>query len=209
MDKLYTTKEVAEILRTTDDTIQSMCRDGRIRAIKINSSWLISESSLNDVINGKKETTENEYREKLKTLQAKRDYEAFKVGLDSEQYIKAIEQIEKRNNELLEREQSITTKETELTDREVALSALEAQVRERNTALLNRVAEFEASIEARTIACEKQCKDMIEQANQRVKDADEKCNEFNEAYHIKETIANKKVQEQWDKEHEPKKRGWL
>jgi len=49
IEKFYTTKEAAEILRLTRVSIERMCRKGRIQAIKSGRNWLIPESTLEDL----------------------------------------------------------------------------------------------------------------------------------------------------------------
>jgi excisionase family DNA binding protein len=46
MDKLYTTKEVAEILKVTVNTIKLWLREGRLKGTKIGKSWRINEDDL-------------------------------------------------------------------------------------------------------------------------------------------------------------------
>jgi len=48
MDKLYTAQEVADILHVKVVTVERDCKKGKLKAIKINRRWLISEQTLAD-----------------------------------------------------------------------------------------------------------------------------------------------------------------
>lgn len=43
---IYTTKEVAEILKLNIETIKRMARDGRIKAVKLGKQWRIPEEEV-------------------------------------------------------------------------------------------------------------------------------------------------------------------
>ena len=43
---IYTTKEVAEILKYKHETIRKKCKSGEIKAVKIGKSYRISEEEL-------------------------------------------------------------------------------------------------------------------------------------------------------------------
>lgn len=48
--KLYSTKEVSEILRVTYVTVMRMIKDGRLQASKVGNSWRISAAQLKDYL---------------------------------------------------------------------------------------------------------------------------------------------------------------
>lgn len=43
---IYTTKEVAEILKYKHETVRKKCKNGEIKAVKIGKSYRISEEEL-------------------------------------------------------------------------------------------------------------------------------------------------------------------
>lgn len=58
MEKLYTIKEVAEMLRVSKVTLYRMMRDGKIQTVKMGRKTLFKESELNrfiESLNGKTE----------------------------------------------------------------------------------------------------------------------------------------------------------
>ena len=48
--KLYTTQEIAEILKVTQKTAREMCLDGRISSIKIGRFYRVTEEDLEKFI---------------------------------------------------------------------------------------------------------------------------------------------------------------
>ncbi len=48
--KVYTPKEVAEILKTSERTVQEMFRSRKLKGIKIGKSWRISDKALQSFI---------------------------------------------------------------------------------------------------------------------------------------------------------------
>jgi excisionase family DNA binding protein len=54
MSKLYTTREVAQILRCTDATIRSKIARKLIAAVKIGSVYRIAENEVNRLLSGEK-----------------------------------------------------------------------------------------------------------------------------------------------------------
>ena len=59
-EKLYTTGEVAELLRCHPQTIRRKIRQRKIQAIFSDKSFLISESSLREYMNGMSLAVESE-----------------------------------------------------------------------------------------------------------------------------------------------------
>lgn len=53
--KVYTTKEMAEILKVTTRTILTYCETGRIKGVKIGHQWRVSEENLRAFINGEQQ----------------------------------------------------------------------------------------------------------------------------------------------------------
>lgn len=58
--KLYTIKEVQDILRVTRRTLYSCIKDGRLHAIKVGRYWRVPEESLRLFLTGKKDQTPHE-----------------------------------------------------------------------------------------------------------------------------------------------------
>ncbi len=53
LDKLLNTKEVANIVGVTENTVREWLRHGDLKAIKINKSWKISQTDLEAFIKNK------------------------------------------------------------------------------------------------------------------------------------------------------------
>lgn len=49
-EKIYTVKEVAEILRVTAKTVRIMCADGQLEAFKVRDEWRIKQSALQAIM---------------------------------------------------------------------------------------------------------------------------------------------------------------
>ena len=49
-EKNYTTKEVQEILRLHNRTINRYCKSGKLKAFKIGNDWRIPETALQDFL---------------------------------------------------------------------------------------------------------------------------------------------------------------
>ena len=49
-EKIYTVKEVAEILRVTAKTVRIMCADGELEAFKVRDEWRIKQSALEAIM---------------------------------------------------------------------------------------------------------------------------------------------------------------
>ena len=50
--KVYSLKEVSEMLTVSTRTLIQYIRDGRIRAVKIGGRWTVSEENLRHFVNG-------------------------------------------------------------------------------------------------------------------------------------------------------------
>lgn len=50
VSKIYTPKEVAEILKTSERTVQEMFRSRKLKGMKVGKSWRISDEALQDFI---------------------------------------------------------------------------------------------------------------------------------------------------------------
>lgn len=61
MNQLYTTKEVADILKVTQRTIYNYIDSGQLRAQKIGKAWRISSESLKEFINAGTDETYTDY----------------------------------------------------------------------------------------------------------------------------------------------------
>lgn len=46
---MYTAKEVADILKLNERTVRNWINDGKIKAVKLNSEWRVSEEELNKI----------------------------------------------------------------------------------------------------------------------------------------------------------------
>lgn len=55
MEKLYKPEEVAEILKTSRETIYNWLRSGKLKGKKVFNFWRISESELNRILGEEKE----------------------------------------------------------------------------------------------------------------------------------------------------------
>lgn len=64
-DKMLTVEEVANLLRTTPNTVYRWLRSGRLEGIKIGKEWRISETALRERFNRKAISAEPVYFEKL------------------------------------------------------------------------------------------------------------------------------------------------
>ena len=53
--KVYSLKEVSEMLTVSTRTLLQYVRDGRIRAVKIGGRWTVSEENLRHFVNGDNE----------------------------------------------------------------------------------------------------------------------------------------------------------
>lgn len=51
--KLYTLKEVAELLKVTERTLLTYLKDKKLKGVKIGGKWRISEENLTNFVNGK------------------------------------------------------------------------------------------------------------------------------------------------------------
>lgn len=51
---LYTTKEVAEILKYKHETVRKKCRNGQIKAVKIGKGYRISEEEVERLKRGER-----------------------------------------------------------------------------------------------------------------------------------------------------------
>ena len=54
VSKVYTPKEVAEILKTSERTVQEMFRSRKLKGIKVGKSWRISDEELQFFIDNPK-----------------------------------------------------------------------------------------------------------------------------------------------------------
>ena len=52
--RFYTIVEVAELLRVNDRTVRRLIDGGKLKAVKIGTTWRISESDLNDYLEANK-----------------------------------------------------------------------------------------------------------------------------------------------------------
>lgn len=50
MDKLYTTQEVAEILKVSDRTVRNLIKREDLKAIKVGRKWRIKEKFLQEYL---------------------------------------------------------------------------------------------------------------------------------------------------------------
>lgn len=50
--KLYTLKEISELLKVTQRTLLSYLKEGKLKGQKIGGKWIISEENLHKFING-------------------------------------------------------------------------------------------------------------------------------------------------------------
>ena len=50
--KLYTLKDVAELLKVTQRTLLTYLKEGKLKGQKIGGKWIISEENLHKFING-------------------------------------------------------------------------------------------------------------------------------------------------------------
>jgi excisionase family DNA binding protein len=50
--KVYTLKEVAEVLKVTERTLLTYIKEGKLKANKIGGKWIISQENLQNFING-------------------------------------------------------------------------------------------------------------------------------------------------------------
>lgn len=50
MEKYYTPEEVAELLKTSRETIYNWLRSGKLRGVKVFNFWRISELELNRLL---------------------------------------------------------------------------------------------------------------------------------------------------------------
>lgn len=48
---MYTAKEIADILKLNERTVRNWINDGKIKAVKLNSEWRVSEEELNKIKN--------------------------------------------------------------------------------------------------------------------------------------------------------------
>lgn len=51
--KLYTLQELEGLLEVTTRTLLQYIKEGKLKAVKIGGKWKVSESNLQDFINGK------------------------------------------------------------------------------------------------------------------------------------------------------------
>lgn len=54
MNKIYTIKEIAEILQVTERTVYTWARSGKLKAIKIGKSWRVTQEALDEFLQGEK-----------------------------------------------------------------------------------------------------------------------------------------------------------
>ena len=54
MDRLYTVKEVAEILTLDEETVRRYLVNGDIKGIKLNKVWRVDEATLQEFLNERK-----------------------------------------------------------------------------------------------------------------------------------------------------------
>lgn len=52
--KLYTLQELESILETSTRTLLTYIKQGKLKAVKIGGKWKVSESNLQDFVNGSK-----------------------------------------------------------------------------------------------------------------------------------------------------------
>lgn len=52
MEKLYTPEEVAELFKTSRETIYNWLRAGKLQGVKVGHFWRISESELKRLLKG-------------------------------------------------------------------------------------------------------------------------------------------------------------
>jgi excisionase family DNA binding protein len=50
--KLYTIKELAEIIKVTERTLHSYVKNGRLKGVKIGGKWKVTEANLHKFFNG-------------------------------------------------------------------------------------------------------------------------------------------------------------
>lgn len=51
--KVYTLKEVAEVLKVTERTLLTYLKEGKLKGTKIGGKWIISQENMQNFINGK------------------------------------------------------------------------------------------------------------------------------------------------------------
>ncbi len=57
-EKIYTVKEVAEVLRVTAKTVRIMCADGQLEAFKVRDEWRIKQSALQAIMQSREREQE-------------------------------------------------------------------------------------------------------------------------------------------------------
>lgn len=50
--KVYTLKEVSEVLKVTERTLLTYIKEGKLKANKIGGKWIVSQENLQNFING-------------------------------------------------------------------------------------------------------------------------------------------------------------
>lgn len=50
--KLYTLKEIAEILKVTERTLLAYIKEGRLKAYKIGGKWMVTHENLLNLVKG-------------------------------------------------------------------------------------------------------------------------------------------------------------
>lgn len=50
--KVYTLKEVAEVIKVTERTLLTYIKEGKLKATKIGGKWIVSQENLQNFING-------------------------------------------------------------------------------------------------------------------------------------------------------------
>ena len=55
IEKIYTVKEAAELLKLKPKTIRRYCREGLIPALKFGSHYRITEETIKEIVNGERE----------------------------------------------------------------------------------------------------------------------------------------------------------
>jgi len=54
---IYTTEEIAEIMKVSEDTVRRWLRKGKLQGFKTDRVWRVSEKQLNEMIEGKTSDT--------------------------------------------------------------------------------------------------------------------------------------------------------
>lgn len=53
MDKVYTLKEVEELLKVSNRTLLNYIKAGKLNAVKIGRKWMVTEENIKKLLDGK------------------------------------------------------------------------------------------------------------------------------------------------------------